>query len=126
MFPGCPCQVGSLFGGWLGGFIGIAPPDRDGGRILSACLTANLVSLTTIALDSIFRVSLCSGTGFTLRNVGQVIVKTVAMGIVYSIAVNYLLGRYVLPPKPKQEIEILDVENQEQKDPSSDCCCKKL
>lgn len=86
---------------WLGGGIVsyfVQPFTHLEGKILSGVITANLISLTTIALKAIFDISLCGGGGFTLANIVRVVGKTAPMWIIYSIGVNYLLSRYVFPP----------------------------
>ena len=95
---GCPvCHVAGWFGGWVGGYLGIDPPKRPGGQLFSALITANLISITVIALKSLFNVSLCKAGASTLENIGRLSLITLATGIVYSIGVNYLLNRYVFP-----------------------------
>ncbi len=121
----CPvCPAVGWLGGWIGGYFGIQSPPHFEGKVFSAVITANLISLTVIALKAIFDVSLCGGGGATLGNVAKIAVKTLVMGIIYSIGVNYLLNHYVFPQS----------ENNQNLDDSPDdslldneiavCCCK--
>lgn len=125
----CPiCPAAGWVGGWFGGYLGIHPPEHSGGRILSAVVTANLISITVIALKAIFNISLCQGGGFTLENFIRVGIKALIMGIIYSIGVNYLLNRYVFPHLPAKAEESLSVisdslANEEVEEPLS-CCCQ--
>ena len=78
---GCPgCIATGWLGGWIGGYLGIQPPERPGARALSALLTANLITITVIALKVFFDISLCAGGGFTLGNVARVGIKTLGHG----------------------------------------------
>ncbi len=136
----CPaCILSGVCGGWIGGYFGIHPPKHTKGKMLSAFITVNLVVLTQITLKKMFNLSLCAGGGLTIGNVIRVVVKTLLMGIVYSIAVNYLLGRYVFrepQEEAKAELEKIAEKNQpnaeleklaEKKQPNNDqppCCCK--
>lgn len=92
----CPlCPAAGWLGGWFGGYFGICPPKNSGGRILSSVITANLISITVLVSKSLFHLSLCTGEGFTLGNISLIVTKTLLLGLVYSIGVNYLLNRYV-------------------------------
>jgi hypothetical protein len=75
----------------------ISPPATVKGRVVSALSPPVLVGVTLFALKHLFNISLCSGGGFTLRNVVQVGGKTLPMGLIYAFGVNYLLNRYVFP-----------------------------
>jgi hypothetical protein len=98
------CPITSLLGGAIGGyFFGVYPPENSGGKFLSLAVAANLASITSIALSSIFKISLCGGGGFTPANIALVLIKGIIMGTIYSIGVNYLLGRYVFPPSDVEE-----------------------
>lgn len=95
----CPvCPAAGWFGGLVGGYFGIQPPRDQRGRMISAAITATLISTTLIAVKVLFNVSLCRGGEFTLANIACVGAKTLIMGVIYSIGVNYLLNRYVFPP----------------------------
>lgn len=99
----CPaCAVG-LAGGWLGGYVGIRPPSQTEGRIFSTAVTTSLVSITIIALKTLFNTSLCIGGKSYLENIIRVASVTFLLGIIYSIGVNYLLNRYFFSPPPRQE-----------------------
>jgi hypothetical protein len=116
----CPiCPAAGWVGGWIGGYFGVKPPEHPGGRILSALVTANLMSITVIALKALFDVSLCVG-GVTLGNFIRVGVKAAIMGIVYSIGVNYLLNRYIF----SQSNPLVNDSILEEKD-ALPCCCKR-
>lgn len=106
----CPvCPTTGFFGGLIGGYLGIHSPATFKGRCISSLATAGLVSATVVALKIIFNISLCYGPGFTLVNVSAVLAKTLAMGIVYSLGVNFLLNRFVFvaaaPPSVPTPIE---------------------
>lgn len=91
------CLLNGLAGGYVGAYFGVPPPQHPGGQILSSLITANLVGMTVVALKAMFNISLCGGREVNLTNIILVGVKTVMMGIIYSIGVNYLLNRYVFP-----------------------------
>ena len=129
--------LSGAFGGWIGGYFGIHPPKHTSGKILSAFITVNLVILTQISLKKMFNISLCAGGGLTIGNVIRVVVKTLLMGIIYSMAVNYLLGRYVFREPPElamaeleQPVELKQAEfkqpaeKNQPKDDQPHCCCK--
>jgi hypothetical protein len=123
----CPvCPAAGWVGGWVGGYFGIEPPQRPGGRALSALITANLISITVIALKILFDISLCVGGGFTLANIARVGIKTLILGVIYSIGVNYLLNHYVFPPPSQVEQTCEDSLDQIEiaEETSSPCCCK--
>lgn len=108
----CPvCPAAGWLGGCVGGYFGISPPKFSGGRIFSAVITANLISVTIIALKALFNISLCVGGEWNLANIARVGIKTLVMGIIYSIGVNYILNRYLFSqPDSNQDL-----------DPSSNC-----
>ena len=111
----CPvCPTAGWLGGWLGGYVGIDPPQRPGGKLFSALITANLITITLIALKSLFDFSLCKDGRFTFENVARVILFTIPMGVVYSIGVNYLLNNYVFPS---------DCDEPLVEDEPPHCCC---
>jgi hypothetical protein len=111
------CPVVGWFGGWIGGYFGIQPPKSTNGQILSAVITASLISITIIALKVLFNVSLCVGGSVNLGNVARIGIPTVIMGIIYSIGVNYLLNRYVYfsESAPESDDYLLD-------DPTTEPC----
>ncbi len=116
----CPvCPAAGWLGGWVGGYFGISPPQHSGGRLFSAAITANLMSITVIALKTFFNISLCVGGEFNLENIARVGIKTLILGIIYSIGVNYLLGRYVF----RSNSENRQADAQQNKEVST-CCCK--
>jgi len=105
----CPvCPTVGLFGGYVGGYFGVAVPKRPELRIMSALITAGMILVTVVALKCLFGIAICDGNGdFSLRNIVQVGVITLPLGIVYSIGVNYLLNQ--LFPESS----------------SSHCCCER-
>lgn len=123
----CPvCPAAGWLGGWFGGYFGIEPPTYPGGRELSATITANLIAITVIALKSLFDISLCVGGGVSLENIVRVGLKTLVMGVIYSIGVNYLLNRYVFPSAEIHQVtEDEDINNELEKklDLETPCCC---
>lgn len=97
----CPvCSASACVGGWVGGYFGIHPPKHTKGRILSAVITSSLITITVIALKTLFDISLCRRGGTIYENIVRVGIKTMIMGMCYSIGVNYLLNRYIYPPIP--------------------------
>lgn len=103
----CPvCPTAGFFGGLIGGYLGIHPPATVRGRCVSGLATAALVSTTIVALKAIFNISICYGTGLTAANVSIILAKTLAMGIVYSIGVNFLLNRFIFNAATPQPIPI--------------------
>jgi hypothetical protein len=118
------CPLVGFLGGWVGSSIGIDPPKHTAGKIFSLLITGSLVSITFIALKRIFDIPICGGGGFTLGNIIRVGMKGIICGIIYSIGVNYILGRYVFLPhsKEKQDGDILQDDSQQDKTPA--CCCK--
>lgn len=114
----CPiCPTAGWIGGCLGGYIGVNPPPHWKGRIISAVLTASLIGITAIALKYFFNISLCSGGRTNLEKAVIAGIKGLLMGIVYSIGVNYLLGRFVFTAPPEEE-------KVKAPDPDMPCCCK--
>lgn len=79
----------------------ISPPATIKGRVVSTFAPPVLVGITLVALKYLLNISLCSGGGFSLRNFVQVGVKTLPLGLAYSLGVNYLLNRYIFPPHSK-------------------------
>lgn len=122
----CPiCPAAGWLGGLCGGYLGIEPPKHPGGRLFSATITASLIGVTVIALKSIFNVSLCVGGTFTAANIVRVGSKTLVMGIIYSIGVNYILNRYVFFDPKDHPKGGMDVEIIYESDDSPPYCCKK-
>lgn len=112
----CPvCPTAGFFGGLIGGYLGIDPPATFKGRCISGLATAGLVSATIVALKKIFNISLCYGTGFTVDNVSVILAKTLTIGLIYSIGVNYILNRFAFVNTNPQPISTLSEH------PS--CCC---
>jgi hypothetical protein len=96
----CPvCPAAGWVGGSIGGYVGVNPPQDAKGRIVSACITGTLITITIVALKLLFNISLCEGGWFTLKNIAIVGIETFVMGVIYSIVVNGLLNRFVYPPK---------------------------
>ncbi len=112
----CPvCPTAGALGGYLGGYFGINPPERPELRVMSALITTSMTVITVVALRCLFGISICDGNGdFSLRNIAQVGTMTLLLGIIYSIAVNYLLRQ--LFPESSQ--------NEAQNESSCPCHCK--
>lgn len=119
----CPvCPTAGWFGGFLGSYLGVNPPPHTKGRMISAFITANLICITVIALKKIFTISLCVGGDFTLANFIRVMIKTLLMGIIYSIAVNYLLNKYVFYQNTQELLaSVVATKKEEEKS-----CCSHL
>jgi hypothetical protein len=113
----CPvCPMTSFFGGLVGGYFGVEPPKHFEGRLLSAVITATMTGISTIVARRLFGLSLCDGNGnFSLGNIVQVGLITLVMGIIYSIAINFLLNKYVFPSSQQP-----DTSNQQPRR----CCCQ--
>ena len=121
----CPvCPAAGWLGGWLGGYFGIHPPQHSGGRMFSAVITANLISITVIALKVFFDISLCAGGEFTLGNMLRVGIKTLILGIIYSIGVNYILDRYIFPSHSENEQNFDSPAEHHPVDKTPPCCCQ--
>ena len=102
------------------------PPQHPGGRLLSAVITANLITITVIALKAFFNISLCVGGAFTLQNIVRVGIKTLILGIIYSIGVNYLLNRYVFyRSEIEQDIDLSTDDTIFDEEKAIPCCCKR-
>ncbi len=120
----CPlCIMGTLCGGGIGGYFGINPPEDVKGRIASTWATVNLVSITFIALKAMFDISLCKSGASTLENVARVVVKTFIVGVIYSLGVNYVLGRWIFPPAPKEKLQE-ELPPPAPKQGEKACCCQ--
>ncbi len=102
------CPPIACLGGFLGAYLGIPPLTTRGQKALSTSLSAVLTSVTIIALKIFWNISLCGGKGFATWNIFILFSTTIAIGVVYSIGVNYLLSRFVF--------------NRGNSSPS--CCCK--
>jgi hypothetical protein len=110
----CPaCPTVGFIGGILGGYLEINPPQTFKGKALSVFITSTLVSLTVIALKVFANISVCSGAGLSLLGISLIMVKTIPLAIIYSIGVNYILGR--LFPELFNPLVI----------PKKSCCCDK-
>ena len=112
----CPvCPVAGMFGGYMGGYFGINMPEKPAHRAMSACITAGLIVITVVALKCLFGISVCDGNGdFSLRNITQVSAITLVLGVIYSIAVNYLLNLWFSEPSPNENA---------QNEATKHCCC---
>ena len=93
MCPACPAA--GFLGGAVGSFIGVKSPSSLKGKVLSTAITASLVSLTIIGLKVFAKISVCEGLGLSFRGMKQALFKTLIMGAVYSLGVNYLLNRFL-------------------------------
>ena len=106
--PVCPA-IGAV-GGYIGGYIGIDPPSELKYRVLSGFITAGLLVITIVALRCFLGIAICDGNGiFSLRNIVQVGLISVVLGVIYSIGVNFFIN--LATP---QSVPI----------PSSPCCCE--
>jgi hypothetical protein len=116
----CPaCPVIGMSGGFLGGYFGINIPKRTDQRVIGAVITSTMIGITVVALKCLFGIALCDGNGnFTLRNIVQVGSISLSMGIVYSIAINYLLNRIVSPSDDGKSTA-------EKSESKNSWCCKK-
>lgn len=127
---GCPiCTSAGWIGGWIGGYFGIHPPEYPGGKILSALITANLTTITVIALKSFFNFSLHVGRDLSKMNIAIVLLKTILIGSTYSVAVNYILNRWVYPkpiaePEKDQSIIPSALKELGQEASKEKSCCK--
>lgn len=110
----CPCTLGGLIAGCLG----ISSFERVKEGIVGAVITAILVKVTTIALKVLLNFSLCGSGEFNLQNM----VRMGILGIPYSIAVNYLLRRYVFPENKEKKQENLPKESSQHE---TSCCQHK-
>ena len=101
----CPiCPTAGFFGGLLGSFIGVKTPSSFKGRCLSMAATGSLVTITLVAVKIFFNFSLCAGKEMNLVNAGILLVKTLAIGVIYAIGVNYLVNRFFEQPPQAPEI----------------------
>ena len=105
----CPaCPTIGWFGGLIGGYFGVNVPERVGVRICSIAATGAAVTITVVALKCMLGIALCDGKGnFSLVNIARVGSISLVMGVICSIAVNYLLNRYLSSPN----------------EPPPACCC---
>jgi len=109
------CFGSSAIGGFFASLMGIDAPKTTKGRIFSGASTVALTVITAIAMKILFGVPLCGGEGLTLKNIIVMGVKSLVIGIPYSIGVNYLIKRFKLfepnenvpppppPPAPKKD-----------------------
>lgn len=119
MLPMCPmCSTGGFFGGLIGGYFGIHPPKKKSARIASALITATLITITFVALKVFFNISLCRNGKFNFENIVLIGLKTTLLGIVYSIAVNYLLNKFLAKPPRNSNLK----SSPSQKGNSHSCC----
>ncbi len=97
----CPaCPAIAMAGGGIAAYFGIDRPDL---RTKVTLITSAMLGITTVALKLIFDIRLCDGNGnFSLRNIGQVGAISLVLGLVYSVAVSYLLNRFVRQPEQVQ------------------------
>ena len=92
----CPaCPAIAMAGGGLSGYFGFGRADL---RKTAAVITSVMLGITTVALKVLLDIRLCDGNGnFSVRNIAQVGAMSLAIGLIYSVAVNYLLSRCVAP-----------------------------
>ncbi|MBA2367453.1 MAG: hypothetical protein H0V82_00330 [Candidatus Protochlamydia sp.] len=101
----CPiCPTAGFFGGLLGSYLGIKTPTSFKGRCLSMAATGSLVAITLVSVKIIFNFSLCAGKELTLSNSVILLAKTLAIGVIYAIGVNYLISRYFEQPASQTEV----------------------
>jgi hypothetical protein len=101
----CPiCPTAGFFGGLLGSYIGIKTPSSFEGRCLSMVATGSLVTITLVAVKIFFNLSLCAGKEMNLANAVILLAKTLAIGVIYAIGVNYLINRFFEGPPPSPEV----------------------
>jgi hypothetical protein len=102
------CPAIGLASGAVGGFLGFKVPQTTKGKILGAVLTSVATALTAIAIKAIFKVSLCGGgTGLSLARVAIALATTIPIALIYGVAFNYLVARFVekhFIPKPKNPL----------------------
>lgn len=95
---GCPvCLPAGFLGGYLGSYLfGIQPPPTRKGKMISAILTAGMIGISIYALKTVFNISLCGGSnaGLLERSI-RIGIQGFLFGVIYSIGINYLLGRFV-------------------------------
>ncbi|MBA3722891.1 MAG: hypothetical protein H0W88_10895 [Parachlamydiaceae bacterium] len=113
----CPvCPASSLMGGVIGSyFFGINPPESKCLKVVSVILTGTATTLTTLAIIVFGKVSLCQ-KNYTLPRISMIIAGAVVVGTIYSIAINFLLNKYV--ERTKQNT----AETKENKDSTKNCC----
>jgi hypothetical protein len=118
----CPvCPAVGMFGGYLGGYFGITIPERPELRVMSALITAGMIGITVVAIRSMFGIAICDGNGnFSLRNITQVGVISLLMGIIYSLAVNYLLNLLFSEPAKNEAPLPSQIEA------PRPCCCQHV
>ena len=96
MCPVCP-TIGTL-GGWIGGYVGVNPPANKVHRVLSALVASTAVCVTVFALRYFTGLTFCDGLGnFSARNIAQVGVIGVLSGVIYSIGINAIYNRFMIP-----------------------------
>jgi len=122
----CPvCPAAGLVGGYVGGYFGIDSPKSTELNIASAAITAGLIVITIVALRCIFGISLCDGRGdFSLRNIVQVGLITIVIGIIYSIVVNYLINLWF--SEPSFDLAPPQIEAQPLIPAPRPCCCREV
>jgi hypothetical protein len=112
------CSGAGFIGGYIGGYFGINPPASRSGRFASAVITSVITAVNVIALKRIFGQSICNGQGtFTAANLARTGAITLVLGIVYSIAVNYIISRYNNSPPPQSPPAASTAKKP--------CCCSK-
>lgn len=112
----CPvCPAAGLFGGYFGGYFGVNPPEQLELRLISGMITAGLIVITIVALKCLFGISICDGNGdFSFRNIVQVSVISLVVGVIYSIVVNLLINLWYGD----------STKNEVQDESSKPCHCK--
>ncbi|MBS0654532.1 MAG: hypothetical protein JSR46_02035 [Verrucomicrobia bacterium] len=113
------CPLIAVAGGGIAGYFGLDRPDL---RIVSTVVTGALTLVTTVALKFFLNISICDGLGnFSLRNIAQVSGISLVLGLIYTVAVNYILNRLIPLPVAQDENSPPSQCGQEQKP----CCCQK-
>lgn len=96
----CPaCPVIAMTGSAISAYFGF---DRKDLRPYAVAATTVLTGVTVVALRILLGISICDGNGdFSPRNFVQVGAISIVLGIVYTVAIQYLLNRYVPPQQPE-------------------------
>lgn len=94
----CPaCVAGGFLGGAFGSFLGIHPPNSRTMKVISIATSATLAAITAIALKTMGYFSYCPCTSGFVMPLLSFSAVVIASGVVYSIAINYLIQRISSP-----------------------------
>jgi hypothetical protein len=100
----------SSIGVWYKKVSEIKVPEHRSAWWVSKITTSSLMILTIVALKTLFNFSICQGGGLNLKTFILLSTVSIPLGRIYSIGVNYLLGRFIYKP-------ICPVSG------NSPCCC---